>query len=148
MHQKRGKKKKKPLAYCLSRVIIIRYLPTKTNRETRRLEKEVRTLILKAVEERKLEGNQNDDILQMILDASDSGQHHDVERFVVDNFKTIYLAAYETAAVSASWTLMLLASNPEWQDKARAEVLEICGSQKRPHPEMVRKMKTVSIFYL
>ena len=102
-------------------------------------------MILKAVQERKQEGTRNDDVLQMILEAGDLGKGPDVDRFIVDNFKTLYLAGYETAAVTVTWTLMLLATNPEWQDKARAEVLEVCGRQK-PDPEMVRKLKIVSIY--
>ena len=42
---------------------------------------------------------------------------------------------------------MLLASNPEWQQRVRTEVLEICADQM-PDADMVRKMKTVSIYIL
>ena len=49
--------------------------------------------------------------------------------------------------MSATWTLTLLASNPEWQQRVRTEVLEICADQM-PEAGMVRKMKTVSIYIL
>lgn len=65
-----------------------------------------------------------------------------MDRFMVDNSKNIYLAGYETTAVSATWCLMLLAANPEWQDRVRAQVLEICGGGM-PDSDMVRKMKLV-----
>ena len=129
------------------RVTIFRYLPTKSNRETWRLQKEVRSLIMKVVKERK-EGASENDLLQMIIEGatnSDFGQD-ETDRFIVDNCKNIYLAGYETTAVSATWTLMLLASNPEWQQRVRSEVLEICADQM-PNADMVRKMKTVSIIY-
>ncbi|EOY19021.1 hypothetical protein SCA6_000714 [Theobroma cacao] len=123
----------------------IRYLPTKANREGWKLEKEIRALILKVVKERK-EAKSEKDLLQMILESatsSDLGQEA-TDSFIVDNCKNIYLAGYETTAVSATWTLMLLASNPEWQDKARAEVLEICGGEL-PDATMLRKMKTLTM---
>jgi cytochrome P450 len=125
----------------------IRYVPTKSNRETWRLEKEVNTLILKAVKERKEEASENYDLLQMILEAATNSDfsRDETDRFVVDNCKTIYFARYETTAVSATWTLMLLASNPEWQARVRAEVL-VCGGQMRH--DVVRKMKTVSVLYI
>lgn len=82
----------------------------------------------------------------MILESfssSDLGQAK-IDGFIVDNCKNIYLAGYETTAVSATWTLMLLASNPEWQDRVRAEVVEICGDEL-PDNDRLRKMKTVSL---
>ncbi|XWS66284.1 hypothetical protein CRYUN_Cryun05aG0186200 [Craigia yunnanensis] len=129
----------------LSGIPGIRYLPINANREGWRLEKEIRALILKVVKERK-EAKSEKDLLQMILESatsSDLGQAA-ADRFIVDNCKNIYLAGYETTAVSATWTLMLLASNPEWQDKARAEVLEICGGES-PDTDMLRKMKTLTM---
>jgi cytochrome P450 len=125
----------------------IRYLPTKSNREIGRVEKEVNTLILKVVNERKEAGLGND-LLHMILEAATTSgfSQDETERFIVDNCKNIYLAGYETTAISTTWTLMLLASNPEWQDRVRAEVLEVCGGQM-PDADMVRKMKTVSVYY-
>ncbi|KAH7524578.1 hypothetical protein FEM48_Zijuj06G0134400 [Ziziphus jujuba var. spinosa] len=48
------------------------------------------------------------------------------DKFIVDNFKNIYFAVHETNAIATSWSLMLLAANPEWQAGARVEVLEIC----------------------
>jgi hypothetical protein len=68
----------------------IRYLPTKSNRETWRLEKEVRALILQAVEEGK-EAASGNALLNMILEAaSNSGFSQDeTDRFIVDNCKNI-----------------------------------------------------------
>ncbi|XVE99122.1 hypothetical protein REPUB_Repub03eG0169900 [Reevesia pubescens] len=123
----------------------IRYLPTKGNREGWRLEKEIRALVLKVAKERK-EAKSEKDLLQIILEsATNSGLGQgETDRFIVDNCKNIYLAGYETTAVSATWTLMLLASNPEWQHKARAEVLGICGGEL-PNPDMLRMMKTLTM---
>nr|POE81401.1 cytochrome p450 [Quercus suber] len=121
------------------------HLPTKSKRETWRLEKEVHSLIMKVVKERK-EGASQNDLLQMIIEGAtntDFGQD-ETDRFIVDNCKNIYLAGYETTAVSATWTLMLLASNPEWQQRVRTEVLEICADQM-PDADMVRKMKTLTM---
>ncbi|KAI6687017.1 hypothetical protein NL676_032930 [Syzygium grande] len=108
----------------------MRYLPTKNNREAWALEKEVRSLILQVVKER-MDAAYEKDLLQMVLEGaknSDLSQEA-MDRFIVDNCKNIYLAGYETTAVSATWCLMLLASSQEWQDRVRAEVLEVCGGR-------------------
>uniref|UniRef100_A0A7N2LHN0 Cytochrome P450 n=1 Tax=Quercus lobata TaxID=97700 RepID=A0A7N2LHN0_QUELO len=109
------------------------HLPTKSKRETWRLEKELHSLIMKVVKERK-EGASENDLLQMIIEGAantDFGQD-ETDRFIVDNCKNIYLAGYETTAVCATWTLMLLASNPEWQQfvlKSLKFVLTRCLTQ-------------------
>jgi cytochrome P450 len=102
-------------------------------------------LILEVVKQRK-EAAYEKDLLQTVLEGaknSDLGQEA-TDRFIVDNCKNIYLAGYETTAVSATWCLMLLAANPEWQARVRAEVLEICKGQN-PNADMLRKMKQVLI---
>ncbi|KAI3450179.1 hypothetical protein Pfo_006844 [Paulownia fortunei] len=123
----------------------MRHLPTKSNREAWALEKDIRTLILKVVKERKEAGYEKD-LLQMLLNgAKDSDLSSDMlDKFIVDNCKNIYLAGYETTAVSATWCLMLLASNPQWQERVRAEVLEVCKGQV-PDYDMIRKMKQLTM---
>ena len=124
--------------------VCYRYLPTKSNREKWALEKEIRNLILEVVKERtKVDANEKD-LLQMVIEgARDSNlSQEETDRFIVDNCKNIYLAGFETTAVSATWCLMLLASNQEWQDRVRAEALSICGGGI-PNIDMIRKMKQV-----
>ncbi|CAK9152156.1 unnamed protein product [Ilex paraguariensis] len=123
----------------------MRYLPTKRNKEAWALEKEIHTLVLKVVKERNEAGYERD-LLQMILEgAKNSDLSKDaLDRFIVDNCKNIYLAGYATTAVSATWLLMLLASNPEWQDRIRAEVIEVCRGQI-PNNDMIRKMKQLAM---
>ncbi|XP_030440750.2 cytochrome P450 714C2-like [Syzygium oleosum] len=125
-----------------------RYLPTKSNREIWKLEREVQSLILKVVKERK-EATSEKDLLQMILEGTknsgEPGRGDVMDHFVVDNCKNIYLAGYETTAVAASWTLMLLALNPGWQAKVREEVMQLLRGGQYPDADMIRKMKTLTM---
>ncbi|XAR60839.1 hypothetical protein NMG60_11034363 [Bertholletia excelsa] len=128
-----------------SGIPIMRHIPTKHNRDTWAMEKEVKNLILQVVKERKKAGYEKD-LLQMVLEGakkSDLSQDA-IDRFIVDNCKNIYLAGYETTAVSATWCLMLLAANPAWQDRVRAEVLDISKGQV-PDYDMLRKMKQLTM---
>ncbi|KAA8515818.1 hypothetical protein F0562_018571 [Nyssa sinensis] len=128
----------------------LRHVPTKNNREIWRLEKEISSMILKVVKARS-EDIAEKNLLQMILEGAKSygdqnGLPADVtpNKFIVDNCKNIYFAGYETTAISASWSLMLLAAHPEWQARARAEVLEICRDNI-PDADMLRRMKTLTM---
>ncbi|KAL5974885.1 hypothetical protein ACLOJK_031558 [Asimina triloba] len=125
----------------------LRYLPTKNNRKIWGLVKEVRSLILNIVNERRKElHSRPEDLLQTILEGSkaDHIKPDAIDAFVVDNCKNIYFAGHETTANAATWTLMLLAHNTEWQDRARAEVAELCGGSP-PDVDTIRKMKVVTM---
>ncbi|XP_039168484.1 cytochrome P450 714C2 isoform X2 [Eucalyptus grandis] len=107
----------------------IRYLPTKINREIWKLDKQIRSMILEVVKER-LQASHEKDLLQVILEgAKNEGLPSSIsaEQFIMDNCKNIYFAGYETAAITVSWCLVLLAAHPHWQARVRAVVLEIFG---------------------
>lgn len=115
-----------------------RFLPTKNNREIWRLKKEVETLILTVVRDRQQESQKGiipeKDLLQMMLESaatSDDKLSHRLkaDRLIVDMCKNIYFAGHETTALATSWILMLLALHPEWQERVRAEILEVCGDR-------------------
>ncbi|GFZ20016.1 hypothetical protein Acr_28g0007210 [Actinidia rufa] len=121
-------------------------LPTKNNRLIWSLVKEIHKLIVKVVKERKESEHVHKDLLQTVLEGAENGDmsRDAKESFIVDNCKNIYLAAQETVAITAAWCLMLLASNPEWQERVRAEILEIWGDQV-PDSEMLRKAKLTTM---
>ena len=130
-------------------IICFRYLPTKSNRQMWRLQKEINSKITKLIKQRLEETNEKD-LLQMILEGakncegSDGLLSNSISRdtFMIDNCKNIFFAGHETTAVTASWCLMLLAQHQDWQERARAEVLKVCGDSA-PDASMLRSMKTV-----
>lgn len=127
-----------------------RYIPNKNNWEIWKLEKEINSMISRVVKERAA-ANYENDLLQVILEGAKSYGDQEsfpsdvsLDRFIVDNCKAIYFAGHETTAITASWCLMLLAANQEWQARARAEVLEIC-KDNLPDADMLRNMKTLTM---
>ncbi|OIW00975.1 hypothetical protein TanjilG_16224 [Lupinus angustifolius] len=128
-----------------------RYMPIRTNREIWRIEKEIDTKILKLIKER-LDHGEEKDLLQMILEGANNYEESDTlltnsishDRFIIDNCKNIFSAGHETTSITASWCLMLLASNQVWQDRVRAEVLQVCGRDP-PNATMLRSMETLNM---
>ncbi|KAM7496332.1 hypothetical protein LguiA_020746 [Lonicera macranthoides] len=100
---------------------------------------------VKVVNERNEAGHKKD-LLQMILQgAKNSDMNEDlIDHFIVDNCKNMYMAGYETIATAAKWCLMLLASNLEWQERVRAEILQVCKDQL-PNDDMIQKMKQLTM---
>ncbi|XP_011015063.1 PREDICTED: cytochrome P450 714C2-like [Populus euphratica] len=126
----------------------LRYLPTKANRNAWRLAKEIHSMILDIAKDR-CGSSTTKDILQVILEGSenDGPGPSNAHEFIVDNCKDMLLAASEGTAISAMWGLMLLASNPEWQARARSEVKQVCGGHL-PNFNMLGKMKVLKMVIL
>ncbi|KAH6804138.1 hypothetical protein C2S51_032385 [Perilla frutescens var. frutescens] len=125
----------------------MRYIPTKHNRRGWELQRDLRELIMKLIN-RKNEANLEKNMLQRILEGAQSSNLNlrpdAIEKFMIDNCKNIYLAGYETTAITATWCLMLLASNPEWQHRARDEVIRVCKGQV-PDSGSIKQMKQLTM---
>ncbi|AES71557.1 cytochrome P450 family protein [Medicago truncatula] len=59
---------------------------------------------------------------------------------VIEECKLFYFAGQETTTDLLTWSIIVLSMHPNWQDKARAEVLEICGT-KTPDLEAINRLK-------
>ncbi|KAK1326822.1 Secologanin synthase [Acorus calamus] len=63
---------------------------------------------------------------------------------IIEECKLFYFAGQETTAVWLTWTMVLLAMYPDWQERAREEVLKICG-KKVPDFDSVSHLKIVTM---
>jgi len=59
--------------------------------------------------------------------GNDDGELGYDAQTMIDECKTFFFAGHETSALLLTWAIMLLATNPSWQDRARAEVASVCG---------------------
>ncbi|KAK9149116.1 hypothetical protein Scep_007873 [Stephania cephalantha] len=124
--------------------------------ESDKLELQVRKSIIEIVrkkeEEMRLEGSNSSegcDFLGLLIKAT---QETDEEKKisiddVIDECKTFYFAGHETTTGLLAWTSLLLAINPEWQDKARKEATEFLNKNYST-PEFyshIARSKTLNI---
>lgn len=63
---------------------------------------------------------------------------------IIDECKTFFFAGHDTTSNLLTWTVFLLAINPEWQEILRKEVISICGTDI-PDADMLSKMISVRI---
>ncbi|KAK4414304.1 cytochrome [Sesamum alatum] len=129
----------------------LRYIPNKHNKEIWKLEHEIDSMILEVVKSRSADDENKSDLLQSILSTAEIYGHNgdmpaniSLNKFIVDNCKNIFFAGHETTTVAASWCLTMLAAYPDWQARARKEVIEICGTNV-PTANMLRNMKVLTM---
>ncbi|KAL5990003.1 hypothetical protein ACLOJK_010899 [Asimina triloba] len=127
----------------------LRFVPTKKNRRRLFLDKEikaiVRGLIRKKQQAMRMGGSSTDDLLGLLLlqssscsDAQEAGTESKNTSLttddVIEECKLFYIAGQETTAVWLTWTMIVLAMHPNWQELAREEVTMILYEVLRLYP--------------
>ncbi|EEF45621.1 cytokinin hydroxylase [Ricinus communis] len=115
-----------------------RFFPSKYNREIKSLKMEVERLLMEIIQSRKdcveigRSSTYGNDLLGMLLNEMQSKRENGFSlnlQLIMDECKTFFFAGHETTALLLTWTVMLLASNPSWQEKVRAEVNQVCNGE-------------------
>jgi cytochrome P450 len=137
------------LALLAMRTVYIpgfRFVPTKKNRTRRSLNTDIECSLRKLIEinGRKCEDSKN--LLGLMLSASKAGSEFKMGiDEIIHECKTFYFAGKETTANLLTWATLLLALHQEWQDKARNEVLTVCGKHEHPNAENLSNLKIVTM---
>ncbi|MQM06405.1 hypothetical protein Taro_039228 [Colocasia esculenta] len=132
-----------------------RYIPTKKNRRMTEIYKEVngilRDMIMRREKAVQSGTASNDDLLGLLLESNLTylQENGNSKRFrmttedVIEECKLFYFAGQETTSVLLTWAMITLCMHPNWQDSARAEVLQVFG-QNEPHFDGLSQLKVVS----
>ncbi|KAG0491761.1 hypothetical protein HPP92_005159 [Vanilla planifolia] len=144
-----------------------RFLPTKLNTSSWKLDKQIRRNLEDLIgrrkggsviidEERKTDEASAHaaakDLLGLMINAGVSGTRRTGPapaeisvRDIVEECKTFFFAGKQTTSNLLTWTTVLLATHPEWQERARKEVLQVCGSRDIPSRDQLAKLKTLGM---
>jgi cytochrome P450 len=104
------------------------WVPTAGNVRYRRAVKKLDAIIYGVIDEHRRR-RPADDLLGMLLAARDEDGSPMTDRQLRDEVMTLFLAGHETTANALSWTLYLLAQNPEAEARLHAEIDEVLGGR-------------------
>jgi cytochrome P450 len=106
------------------------WLPSPANLRFKKATRELRSLVLKIIADRRREGRDYGDLLSMLLAVRDeeTGEGMNDEQ-LRDEVLTLILAGHETTATALSWIWYLLSQHPEVEAKLHAELDEVLGGR-------------------
>lgn len=135
--------------------LIDRFFPSKYNREIKSLKSEVERLLMEIIQSRRdcveigRSSSYGNDLLGMLLNEMQkkkSGDGFSLNlQVIMDECKTFFFAGHDTTALLLTWTVMLLATNPTWQERVRAEVKQVCNGAP-PSVDHLSKLTSVTIY--
>ncbi|KAI6672359.1 hypothetical protein NL676_000265 [Syzygium grande] len=122
------------------------FIAPKQSLEAKRLGKEIDNLLMSIINDRKASfvANNQNDLLGLLLEGNyGNGKVGKslMTRELVDECKTFFFGGHETTALALSWTLLLLAMHPEWQDHLRDEIKQVVGDKKEIDATMIARLK-------
>lgn len=132
-----------------------RFLPTKRNISSWKLHRQIKKSLMKLIDRRKREAGEGTaleagegegpkDLLGLMIRAS--AQSADISvNDIVEECKGFFFAGKHSTSNLLTWTAVLLAMHPRWQEAAREEVFRVCGARDFPGKDDVVKLKTVNL---
>jgi len=85
------------------------------------------------------------DLLGLMINARDKKSQPMPVEDMVEECKTFFFAGKQTTTNLLAWATVLLAMHPDWQERARQEVVAVCGPGELPTKEHLHKLKTLGM---
>jgi PHYB activation tagged suppressor 1 len=110
-------------------------LPTKKNRMSWGLDRDIRRGLVRLIGRRSDAAKEHEtnkgndggfkDLLRLMINARDKKSQPMPVQDMVEECKTFFFAGKQTTTNLLVWATVLLAMHPEWQDRAREEVVAV-----------------------
>lgn len=131
-------------------------LPTTTHRRMKEIDINIRASLKRIINNREKAMNSgevlNNDLLGMLLESNhmEMQEHGNnktlamTSQEVIEECNAFYIAGQETTSTMLVWTMVLLSRFPNWQARAREEILHVFGNQK-PDYDGLSHLKIVTM---
>ncbi|CAM0907090.1 unnamed protein product [Alopecurus aequalis] len=118
-----------------------RFLPLRRNRRVWHLVREIRkglAAFIANLQQTKVDEGGMRDFMSFMAPALTPEE-------IIEESKNFFFAGKETLSSLLTWATVALAMHPEWQDRARQEVLDVVGRHELPTKDHLPKLKTLGM---
>ncbi|GKB65157.1 cytochrome P450 CYP749A22-like protein [Tanacetum coccineum] len=129
--------------------VISKLIKNNDDIESDKLEQGIKDCIVEIIRKRDQEKSMDmgiNDFLGTLLETS--RDKDELKRItlddMVDECKTFYFAGHETTTSFLGWTILLLATHQEWQEKARKEVFDVFA-KANPNQDSITRLKIMNM---
>lgn len=120
-------------------ILIPLWVPTPRNLRARMGIRRIEKIIYRIIAQKRAENRDTGDLLSVLLAAQDEDGSHMTDKQLRDETITLFLAGHETTANALSWTIWLLAQNPEAEKKFHEELHAVLGG-RAPNVEDISRL--------
>lgn len=120
-------------------------LPTPYHFRFHALARKIDEVVYRIISERRVNGNDNGDLLSVLLAAHDEDGSQMTDGQLRDEVMTLFLAGHETTALTLAWTWELLGKSPTAEKQFHAELDEVLRGRAPSFSDLPRLRYTEQI---
>jgi cytochrome P450 len=121
------------------------FVPTPANLRMRSRVRQLDRILYRMISERRRSNQESNDMLSILLNARDEDQSRMTDQQVRDEVMTLFVAGYETTALTLSWAWFLLSQHPEIEAKLSREICDVTGERPPSLEDFGRLKYTESV---
>src|SRR5579859_2048294 len=126
-------------------ILIPLWVPTPRNLRARMGIRRLEKIIYRIIAQKRAENRDTGDLLSMLLAVQDEDGSRMTDKQLRDETITLFLAGHETTANALSWTIWLLAQNPEAENKFHEELHSVLAGRAPNVEDISRLIYTANI---
>jgi len=126
-------------------ILIPLWVPTPRNLRARMGIRRLEKIIYRIIAQKRAENRDTGDLLSMLLAVQDEDGSRMTDKQLRDETITLFLAGHETTANALSWTIWLLAQNPEAENKFHEELHSVLACRAPNVEDIPRLIYTANI---